>query len=55
MSHNKLEQASELNKAIQLVNYLNGLNSTINEMSCLSMSQNKNNTERLSELLKKKK
>ena len=64
MSHdkeldNKLEQASELDKtseldkATQLVNYLNGLNSTINEMCCSSMSQNKNNTERLSELFKK--
>jgi hypothetical protein len=52
MSHDK-ELDNKLDKATELVNYLNCLNSTINEMSCLSMSQNKNNNERLSELFKK--
>lgn len=48
MSHDKLDQATEL------VNYLNGLYSTINEMNSSSTPQNKNNTERLLELLEKK-
>ena len=54
MSHDKLDQASELNKATELVNYLNGLYSIINEMNSSSTHQNKNNTERLLELLEKK-
>ena len=52
MSHDK-ELDNKLEQATELVNYLNGLNSTINEMSCSSTLQNKNNIDRLSELFKK--